>query len=299
MSYSEIFGFLNYPTSLLFEGGKIEPVSDFDKSLEFITKHGNKDGYFYPPSMKLVEIDINTRKPIKDIPNTEKPAPTFYVPASHTLYIGEPLVNGSLRQEDAALIIHLLGFFFGTRLQFSDWRMDGKVPTKPSNCFLYQDDVPGHFTSHVYNTWKLWNAEIRKRYINILYMHSKADSCEWEWDEFLYRYMVLDAIYYLYELLGNKRIHGHRNRIIGLCEFFEIKYDIDKVNEIYVLRNSFFHEALWDGNTPGLGINDAFKTEKWLRRLNSRLIVAIANYRNDFAKSGWWFFGWENFDIFS
>ncbi len=52
---------------------------------------------------------------------------------------------------------------------------------------------------------------------------------------------------------------------------------------------------MWDGATPGQRVGDAFHLDKWLGRLNARLIVALAGYNNDFIKQGWSFMGWQPF----
>jgi len=295
MSFSDLFGFLNYPDTLEFNGGRIVPVPEFHEGLEYITRFGNNDGYIFPPTIKSVELDPSTMEPIRDIPNSDKPAPLFTLPASHSLDIENPLVKDNLRNGDAGFLVHLLAFFFGTRLQFSDWRFDGKIPIKRMNSFLHASDVPSSFVSHVYQQWRKLSDELRTRYVNILYMHGKARSCEWEWDAFLHQYMVFDAIYRFYVLSGNQEIGGHKNRLKGLCKHFEVPYDNNQLNKIYELRNELFHEALWDGATPGLQHSNSYLTVKWLERLNSRLIVAISGYRNDYTRSGWWFFGWEPF----
>lgn len=295
MTIRETFGFLTYPQALSFDGGSIEPKETYEEGLRYIEEHGKNDGYIYPPQVQSATFDLETEQPVDVIPNSIKPASVFLLPASHDLIIKNPISENNVRLEDAGFLIHLMAFFFGTRLQFSDWKFDGKVPIKPSNSLSYGAGVPADFLSRVYKTWKTWNPELRKRYVNILYMHGKAKSCEWEWDSFIYQYMVFDAIYRLYVMLGAAEIVGHRNRLIGLCEKFGIPCSIKHVHDIYALRNGLFHEALWNGNTPGFGLSEAYLSVRWLERLNARLIVAIAGYDNNFVKSGWWFFGWQSF----
>lgn len=134
-------------------------------------------------------------------------------------------------------------------------------------------------------------------------MHGKASSCEWAWDEFIYRYMVFDAIYKFYSLLVDKRANSHKERVVFLCKKFSIPYpkkdDEDIVAKIVKLRNDLFHEALWDSATPGLQDSEAYLAAKWLGKLNARLITAVSGYNNKYSKSPWWFFGWEYFDKFS
>lgn len=281
------------------------PTDSFQDDLNHIEKHENRDGYFYPPQVtsftRSIDFESGEFKEPQAIPNSKKPSPVFSLPASHILHIKEPLDEQNIRNEDAGLIIHLLGFVFGTRLQFHDWRFDGKVPTKYKNYLFYPHDVISHFISHVYKRWKKFNPEERKYYTNILYMHGKAKSCEWEWDEFIYQYMVFDAIYRFYVMLGNQEIKGHKHRLEGLCKHFNIKHESGRINEIYDLRNNLFHEALWYNHAPGLKKKQSHShlIPKCLERLNSQLIVAIIGYNNNYSMSASWselYFRGETFD---
>lgn len=308
MSLSELFGFLKHPDTIEFDGGSIEPTASFQDGLNHIKKHENRDGYFYPPqvtsSTQAIDFETGQLGEHQAVPNSRRPSPVFSLPASHILHIKNPLDKENIRYEDAGMLIHLLGFIFGTRLQFSDWRFDGKVPTKYKNYLFYPQDAQNHFISHVYQQWKTLNSEQRKYYINILYMHGKAKSCEWEWDEFLYQYMVFDAIYRFYVMLGNTEIiGGHKKRLEGLCKRFNIQYDPDRITRIYELRNDLFHEALWYGGTPGLQKkqSDSHLIPKCLERLNSQLIVAVIGYKNNYSISASWSdlnFRGETFDKF-
>lgn len=283
------FGFLNYPQALEFEGGRIEPVNEFEEGLAYIKAYGNRDGYIYPPEVTTVQYNPITNEKLEEIPNTKRPAPVFKLPPSHNLFLNNPIST-----ENAALIIHLLGFFFGIRLLPSELRFDGKVPTKPTNNFSYRQDVPSNFISYVYSAWKEWDEDLRKRYINILYMHGKVKSCEFDWDQFIYEYMVFDAIYKFYISNGGGSATGHKDRFYKLCDAFSIP-EHDEIGRIYKLRNELFHEALWLGDTPGMGANRMLEV-LWLRKLNARLIVAISGYENEFTKSRWNTMGWELFD---
>ena len=286
------FGFLNYPQALEFEGGRIELADDFEEGLAYIKAHENRDGYIYPPVVTSVQYNPITNEDFEEIPNTKRPAAVFRLPLSHNLFLNSPIST-----EDAALIIHLLGFFFGTRLLPSELRFDGKVPTKPMNSFSYRQDVPSNFISYVYGEWKKWNEDLRRRYINILFMYGKVKSCEFLWDQFIYEYMVFDAIYKFYTLSGGNSAKGHKKRFNKLCDAFSIPYHNEEINRIYKLRNDLFHEALWAGDTPGMGASSHLEV-LWLRNLNARLIVAMSGYKNEFTQSQWNTMGWERFDKF-
>lgn len=279
----EFFGFLKYYKTIEFDGGKIEPVKNYLEQVEIIEKYTNIDGFIYPPITQKFKDEI-------PVQNSKKPSPVFNLPASHVLSIKKP-VGENIKYEDGGFLVHLVGFLFGVRLQFSDWRFDGKVPVISKCHFVFSNDVASDFITHSYKTWMSWNLDQRKRYINILYMHGKSKSYEWEWDEFIYQYLVFDALYRLHvELLGNNISGGHGARLQGLCEYYGINYNIDFIKNIYLLRNDLFHEALWDGNTPGLHNKSQLShlMPKCLAGLNSKLIVRIIGYRNNYSISPGW-----------
>lgn len=299
MPLSELFGFLNHPYAIEFDGGRIVPSDSFQKGLEYINEFGNRDGYFYPRPIKQYTQTLESDQ-FECVPNSERPASVFRLPESHTLYIDNPKIGGNVRYEAAGLLIHLLGFLFETRLQFSDWRFDGKVPIKCKKYFSFSDDIPSSFLSLVYQKWKTLTPKLRIFYINILYMHGKAKSCEWHWDEFLYQYMVFDAIYNF--AIEGKKIKGvtHEGRFKYLCDKFAIHYENeDQLKEIYTLRNNLFHEGLWDEGMPGLSQKNrtkSYRNLKQLDRLNSKLIVEISGYKNISKPPSYWCLGLEPFD---
>jgi hypothetical protein len=296
MVITDRFGFLNYRRPIDVGDGCVTPLEQFEEGLRFINTYGNRDGYIYPPLVRTVELDAHMQE-AGIVPNSERPASVFELPLSHEVRVSNPVGVDDSRDEDVGLLVHLLAFFFGTRLQFEGWRFDGRVPTSP-NSLLYAADVPQHFVSWVYSAWKEWNPDLRRRYINILYMHARSASCLWDWERFMYQYMVFDAIYRFHTVKGGPVLKGHKERLVGMCREFGVREEPDVLAEIYRLRNDLFHEALWHEQTPGRGRIVDHNTEEWLSNLNTRLIVGIAGYRNKFSRSGWWFFGWQNFDKF-
>jgi hypothetical protein len=290
------FGFLNCAEEIQFENRWVRPLPEFSGGLEYMKEYGNRDGYIYPPTIKTVVMNSDTGDEGEEIANSERPASVFTLPMSHELVLSDPVGHDDLRHQDAGLLVHVLAFLFGTRLQFSGWRFDGRVPTTPTNSFILNDGVPGHYLSWVYTKWKSWLPDLRRRYINIVYMHGRASSYVWEWDRFMYQYMVFDAIYRFHCLNGGRVFNGHKNRLFGLCHEYGIPENVDVLNKMYDLRNKLFHEALWNNQTPGQGSSDARLIEKWLAKMNDQLIVAITGYKNKFTGRGWWSFGWRPFD---
>lgn len=113
------FGFLKNPISGSFSGVALAPLPDHAERLEWFEEESNRDGFFYPPQMATYELAPKTHEKKRKIERSERPASVFHLPESHDLNIGNPAgVVGSPFADDA-LIIHLLAFVYGTRLQVS------------------------------------------------------------------------------------------------------------------------------------------------------------------------------------
>lgn len=123
---------------------------------------------------------------------------------------------------------------------------------------------------------------------NLLFMHSRAPSYEWDWERFMIEYMVFDGCWNLSGLVAKK----HRDRIKILCDKWGIPADDALVNNIADLRNNFFHKTLWDKSQPSTGVSsEAFLQTYNLRRLKQRLIPALLGYNNSYVRSSWWALG--------
>lgn len=306
---TDSFGFLNLDCEIQFDCGIIRPVVSFKGNLEYIERISHKDGFLYPPVIQQYKGKYDKRikevRPVEEIPNSERPSLYYHVPISHELTIENPLAE-SIRFGDAGLIINLLAFLYGTRLQFHDWRLDGRVPVlKSCGDIAYSviefQDTRERFVNHVYCQWRGWDEKCRLRYVNILFMHSRTICLENKWEEFASGYMVFDALFRLHRDLGRKGFGkkgddgNHQQRLPGMLGFYGLANDKDGLLEkIYRQRNELFHEALWAGETPGQCEGEGLSF--YLNRLNARLIVAIAEFDNQYIRSPWWTFGQKIFE---
>ena len=292
------FGFLPEPLSGNFAGGTITPLEDHSDRTKWLEESSNRDGYYYPPEEILYELDPATMDKKNKIARSGRPALLYPLPASHRLYLASPLDATMAVSSDGALIIHLLGYLYGRRLQFADWKFDGRVPVKPQGGIYVRPETSLEFLGHTYEWWRSNSLDIRKRLIHILDVFTRARSLEWEWDAFIHQYIVFDGLYRLHRKLNPaspKREVPHKERI----EFMLGRYDIptppnsNLVQRLCEVRNDLFHEAAWDGETICFGNvdSDAFSLPRHLARLNSRLICRIVNYRNDYSMSAWWAMG--------
>src|ERR1019366_8258465 len=138
------FGTLLIPFRASFCGVSIEPSQNHEQAVKWIMSCANVDGYYYPPIVQTYGVDPKTNRR-KRIKNTERPAAVYFLPPSHTLNIESPVAD-DINFEDAGLIINLLAFLFQTRLQFSEWRFDGRVPIKANNSIgFFSEGTEAHF----------------------------------------------------------------------------------------------------------------------------------------------------------
>ncbi len=296
------FGFLPHKWTIEFEGGKISPIPEFEENAAWIDKYTNEDGFLYPPIMQRVEVEPITMKPLKYIPKTERPAHLHKIPPSHELSLYDSGTQEDIRKGPGSFIVHLIAYLFGVRLQFHDWWLDGRLPIKErarTHYIRFTEKTAGEFISHCYNTWKSWGEREQKLITNVLFMHSRAPSYEWEWERFMIEYIVLDGSWKLAELLGliTRRNVPHKDRIKTLCQIFGISNNEDLADKIVCLRNELFHETLWDASQPGTAVSiSSFILPDHLRRLNQRLIPGLFGYKTPYLQTGWWFHGKFDFD---
>jgi len=292
------FGFLVEPIGGKFAGGKITPLEDHSDRAQWFEENSNRDGFYYPPEEILYELDPATMERKEKIARSGRPALLYPLPASHRLCLTSPLDATMAASSDSALIIHLIGYLYGRRLQFVDWKFDGRVPFKPLGGIYVRPETSLEFLGHTYEWWRSNSLDIRKRLIHILYVFTRARSLEWEWDAFIHQYIVFDGLYRLHRKLNPaalKQDVPHKDRIKFMIETYGIPRppNSNLVQRLCEVRNDLFHEAAWDGETICFGNvdSDAFTLAHHLARLNSRLICGIVNYRNDYSMSAWWAMG--------
>jgi len=112
-------------------------------------------------------------------------------------------------------------------------------------------------------------------------MFSRSPSYEWDWEEFMIQYMVLDACWKMGERLCGLKCMGHKDRATRLMEHFSIRpedYSFD-LAEMVRLRNDLFHEALWFRQRPGATIgNLGYHMPTKMCMLNEQFIGAFLQF---------------------
>lgn len=293
------FGFLPCDWTIKFGGGHISPIPEINKERTWVEKHANQDGFLYPPRSYTVRLHPRTSKKLGKVPGSDRPALRHPVPPSHELSLAASITQEELRKGPGAFVIHLLAYLFGIRLQFHDWWFDSRVPIRMGqthNIHFYTATVED-FLSHCYTTWQGWSSEEQKLITNVLFMHSRAPSYEWDWERFAIEYMVFDGCWKLARQRYGVQDAPHQDRIKKACQRFGIPIDNGLVRRIVSLRNDLFHETLWDGSQPCTAVSaDAFQQPYNLRQLNQRLIPALLGYNNRYVHSIWWSLSARSFD---
>lgn len=283
------FGFFIADFSLKIGPYFIEPVKDHVSEVKRKLKLKHPDGFYYPIQVAKKK-DISTGK-FKKIPNSEKPAHLYALPATHVIYkkSNQPL-SDDFRSKDGALLIHLLAVLYNCTAQFYDWQYDTRFSLKQDAIAVFTENELERLMNEVFDVFSTWTVENQNHYNNILYLHSRCPAYQWEWEQFIMEYMVADSLWRLFARLFSQKEVPHKIRIKTMCSFLHVHYDQDEVeNRIVEFRNTLFHEGLWGEATPGYPQrnNDPFYANLFLRKLNHRLILALAGIRSDFTKKTW------------
>lgn len=282
------FGFLTKKWTFLLEEINIVPIDNYDEAKSYVDEHTNIDNYYYPPLVHRVKINPLTRKPVEKVPKTERPAHLHKLPPSHVLKVKNTNQNiEQLRNGKTGFLIHLLGYLFGCRLQFSEWWVDNRIPMKSQHGVIVCEKEAGDFLRHSLEEWKSWPSDKQHIFTNLLFMHTRISGYEWEWERFMMEYVVFDGCWKLYSDGKNFKV-GHGNRLEKILGDFRMIIHQDKIKKIVDLRNQLFHEALWEGNQPGThASNDAFYAYYWLLGINQRLFPALLNYSTKYITADW------------
>lgn len=277
MIVTDQFGFLPKQLDLECSGFKIYCVDNFHETLESIKKIVNRDGFIYLP------------------------ATVHRLPSSHhiefeTAIVKEKKEKKELRRGLLGFMMHIIGYIFGVRLQFHDWYFDGRIPFDSQHNISITKGKLEKFLVHAINKFTNWEKDKQISFVNILYMHNRVPSYEWDWEKFIIEYMVFDACW-KFSGLEETTNTKHGKRIGKICTEYKLYRKNDVIKKIVKLRNDLFHESLWCGEMPCIAAdNDDFFVSYHLRRLNQRLIPALLGYNSAYVSSDWTCRGSYSFD---
>jgi len=292
--FIDYFGFLPVPGEIEFSHGVVTPSPEIRNIVSEVRKEACRDGYIYPPLLKNAE-NISTDDSRKYC-NWGPPEPYYHLPATHSLTLSLSQKSGQEpRYGLAGFIAHFLGFLFGYRVQFYDWRFEGRVNISSSCTHSppHLEQVTCLLESGI-KIWSNWGLRKKTIAINALYLHARTSSYENEWEQFQSEYQIIDAVCYLAKVAN----HSHSQRLKKLCEKYSIPVDEEKFKTIVDLRNDLLHEAIWDGRMPG-EIRSQFSLDasSWLHKISKKALLASFDVKGQFIERNWWERWPEPFDI--
>jgi len=295
---TDSFGYLSERLNFSFEGGLIRTREDFVKVRKWANSQTNSDGYLYPSISYTATKDIKSNK-WKRIPKTNRPAKFFHMPPSHYIDLLNPSDQKTNRYGLSGFAVQSLAFLYGTKLQFWDWFIEGRIPTKDRtiNIAIIPYDVEMFFQRAV-PTWQSLNELNKKRMVNLLFVHSMAGAVEWDWQRLQLEYMVTDACYIIAHDIGKCKTRRHADRLQALCDSFGLARDDHWFGLIVRLRNELFHETLWGGGRPfSYQGSESFFAPLHLRRFNHRLVTALLCGPGRYTRMKWTSIGTYGFSV--
>ena len=300
------FGFVAYPIGFSFTGGAIEPVPNHHEVIESVREQSfrpnsnpidpardwrDEQRIIFPP---VIHSGVRTRRGFLDVPNSDRPATIFRVPATHAIrldrFSGAPT---EAREADTGFLIRAFAFLFDSAAQFHSWWFDAPISFGAYNLDP-TEEVAAEFLSKAYRTWLRWDVEQQQAMIAVLKMFARAPGYQWYWEQFAWEYTVTDACYKLAkkEIDHSLPFPGfHKQRLPLLIRSLGLSLTPEEqgwIDTIVPLRNTLIHEARWAGHLPSSKTSQrAVQTPLVLHQLNQRLIVALLGFECEFVRTPW------------
>lgn len=267
---TDAFGFTRFRDRVEFSEGGIDPVEEIDAVIAAFDERKAQDGYVYPPS-------------------GQGPWVLHRLPATHSLTLRTGTSRDESRRTLGGLIIHLFGLLTGSRCQFADWWVDGRVSTSSENGFAaHVGWEVGQSLDAAVPVWDRMQVRDRLVTTNALFLHNRTAVYFWDWERFQAEYQVLDSLYAVARAKGEVHKCPHRERMRTLAEAYGLAMDHDRMTRIAGLRNDLVHQALWSEGVPTTAVDDfAFRSPYWLHRFNARLALAVLHIPAEVVHSYW------------
>ena len=295
--YEDSFGYIPKPIEINIPGVSIQPLENCSEVNEYVRKSSHKDGYLYPGTIATYRRANEEDDFSEEIPNTRRPCPILHVPASHELRVDKSLPRPS-RQGIGGFLIQLVGFLYGVRVQFHDWRLDGRVTVKDRSGFVVHRGAAERFCNAAIEKWISLPKKEQDHLTAILAIHAKAKSEEYEWLAFTLYYFVFDACYRILRNEGQVQNCTHPERLDVVADYFGLMKDAECFCKWVKLRNDLFHESLWCGELPGSSVHHRESNLEifYIHDFTSKVITGTLGYNNTYLSEIWKTIGEVGFD---
>src|SRR5437867_5336735 len=301
MPYEDRFGHLRFGGRLVFDGGTVTPVEEFEDAIAAVRLRTHPDGHIYPPIIHTVQATMDGQT--MAVPQSQRAALLHRLPSTHSIRLEQTFEDAQQARHNAAgFVVHFVGFVYGFRCQFFDWWFDRRVSATSGADYISPTPTEAsRVVGTALSTWRALGRRQQRVATNALYLHSRTHTYELPWERFQAEYQVFDAVFALSRDSGQLHSSGrvkHDRRIPAMCERYAIPCKDDLVATVRRLRNDLLHEALWDGGMPGdAGSSEAIYAALWLNRLTRRLLFAVLGLTGGYVTSAWWHLGQHSFAV--
>ncbi len=289
------FGVLDYPRrEVSFSSGTVAPLpnEEFQAVRRWYEDHGHDDGWLYPSTLHWERTgqgpgggSESLRWPASEPrPSSWRPVPTHML----TWTASDP------DRQLAGLAIRALGWAHGSRVQFEDWRIDGRIRWKPSPSFHLTDSRTRRFLDRVVATGST-APNLLVGILALLELHTRVPMYTWDWERHHWQYTAVDACWRVLvaqQRVPDRRPSGgrwpHTERIRVMCDQLGIPYLAAATKRIVEQRNDLAHEAIWCEGLPGYGGEQAAHYDYFrLRKLTDRLLLHIFDIDCELRTRSW------------
>jgi hypothetical protein len=314
------FGFLPKPWCFETPEIAIEPLPGYEELHAYLLER-QVFGYLYPCTSHLSRLTPEHPDGEK-IEATTHTAAVWCPPASHIMVLKHPLGKDCWQNEGSA-VLQFMALLAGTRLQFEDIGLDGRVRIDGNGGISLQEWDRGIIVQLALDYFKqlkalkngktkLSSTTRKLTWITSLYLFCMGESAVFDWQQLQLEFMALDGVWAQsgLKLLSSTHKHKHRfrsmhfSRIRTLAAEYKLSFDfvgrLDQkgqrwpseafiASEIVGLRNNLIHQCLWDNRQPGFAAKSslAIYSPFYLRDFLERLFIAVVAGPNDFSKSPW------------
>lgn len=275
------FGFLPENVCYETEDFQITPLPSIWERLKTLHSEGLiHDGWVYPP----VEEPHRTSKDPEKLPKV--PWRAFNLSSTHKIEFN----NGSVEDNRKEFLINIFGFTKGMKLIPSHWLHFYRVQIElhKSIGFVCTKEETQKLLSLGNIFYEKHNIETRKVFFGAVHWYLFVDSYYHDFEIFDCQYKVLDACYKLCRDIFNIKNCNHSERPAEMCRLFDMPIPKwAKLNEqksdLSILRNQFYHEALFAGEPIGFNMPDGSLVFE-LKNFNAKLLLSILGVKAEYIK---------------